>query len=136
VEWSPFQREVFGRAQQAYLDFEGGLGVRAVHYNYNEAEFYPIEPRSFYYTFRGLMEDYYITFWSPIDVQGEIPAFPSLEGMSTQQAQDAPETYIASVDRWLNSRPSEAFTPCLDILDALVQSFQITEPIVIERGEV
>lgn len=109
------------RAQVKYLTFAGGRGIR--YLTQLSQGLVPVSNQELFYTFQGLTDDgaIYIAAYFPVAV----PALPATSQMSE-------EAFTALVDDWqgylsqtlalLNEQPTDAFTPDLAALDALISS--------------
>ena len=95
----------------------------------------PANNQDLFYQFQGLTRDrtYYVIAIFPIITPGledsnapanAVPIDVFFHGMGDPNADG--DGYFAAVDHYLNTLPSEAFTPTLSQLDALVQSMEIT----------
>jgi len=122
------------QAQVAYLDFEGGSGVRFITH-------YGQEPRPYVndellYTFQGLSADgrYYVSATFPInaailpDSFTDSPAADDYETFSRNIA-----TYQAETTKALNQLTSSDFTPDLTLLDGIMQSLTIGDGLVLSE---
>ncbi len=122
-------------AQVKRLHFGNGDGVRMVT-QYAQG-FVPIANDGTFYHFEGLSSDgkYYIIAVLPIQAPflqnssdpnsaapvGGIP-FPDLNSMGTPSVYN---NYIAAVAAKLDANPADQFSPSLEKLDALMQSFKV-----------
>lgn len=114
------------RSQIAYLNFEGGSGVRYLTQYINEGEATPINNDQLLYTFQGLTEDgeYYVAAVFPLE-QADLPAAAvSASGDLTSDY----EGYLEQTGSQLNEADPDSFTPNLTMLDALIQSIIIEGP--------
>jgi hypothetical protein len=112
------------RAQVAYLDFEGGSGVRFLtQYGHEPRE---INSGELFYTFQGITDDghAYVSAFLPV-------SHPSLP-VHLGTFRDAPDTgswrydeYIAWIEDRLNAQDASSFTPNLDQLDAIIRSLKV-----------
>jgi hypothetical protein len=112
------------RAQVAYLDFEGGSGVRFLTQYVQERR--EINNRELFYTFQGITDDghAYVSAFLPVSH----PSLPVHLGVF----RDARDTYswrYAEYATWIEEQLNEAhassFTPGLDQLDALIRSLEV-----------
>jgi hypothetical protein len=113
------------RARQQYVDTAEVVGISYVTV-YTEA-LEPFGPRSFIYTFQGFSADgqYYISLVSRLETAlfpEELPADYDPEAFYNEQ-----EAYFAESTETINAATAEDFSPSLDELDALVQSFAFAE---------
>lgn len=109
-------------AKVAYFNFENGTGVRYLTM-YAQALF-PVDNQNLFYTYQGLTNDgrYYISAILPITHpglpdQGQIDDYLAFE--------ENWDSYIADTIAWLNSQPGPTFFPNMDLLDAMIASFEI-----------
>lgn len=121
-------------AQPKVLSFGGGQGVRVLA-EYAQG-FISIDNHDLFYHFEGLTSDgkYYIVAVLPVNASflaatgdpaasvppGGIP-FPSDIGDGTPV-----KTYLQAMTDKLNGTAGDAFQPTLTLLDALIQSLQVT----------
>jgi hypothetical protein len=125
------------QAQVAYLEFEGGTGIRFITH-------YGQEPRPYVndellYTFQGLSADgrYYVSATFPInaaslpDSFADSPAADDYETFSRNIA-----AYQAETTEALNQLASSDFTPDLALLDGIVQSLTIGDGLVLPTAAV
>jgi hypothetical protein len=113
-------------AQEQYLDFQGGSGIRFITQYAQDAG--PILSGQIFYTFQGLTSDgqYYVAYFQPVTT----PALPaSYEESAAAEDYDA---FVANLDRYLeettqtlNALPTTEFTPDLAQLDRMIQSLTI-----------
>lgn len=113
------------QAQVSYLTFRNGQGVRFVT-QYGQAVM-PINNVSAFYAFSGLTEDgqYFISATFPIThpnfaVDNMIEPAEGWEVFSNNY-----ETYITNLETTLAGQPTNAFTPDLAALDAMMESFLV-----------
>ncbi len=109
-------------AQEAYLDFQNGSGVRYIS-QYGQAAV-PIGYPEMFYTFQGLTDDnaYYISVIMPVSH----PSLPDTSTVTLDQAfYDNWETYIDNTAAQLDGQLPESFVPSLLELDALVATLHI-----------
>jgi hypothetical protein len=113
--------------------FQSGRGVRTLTQYAQYAA--PVNNNELFYHFQGLTGDgeYYIVATLPVtapilaeDEKTESSVPP--EGVPVPTDVGPNDVYYISVTQELNALASEAYTPALDALDALIQSLQITEP--------
>ena len=101
-----------------YVDSGSGAGIRYIAFFAQDAV--PVDPASLKYTFQGLTNDgkYYISASFPVTVDIGVapPAGTAPEEM---------DAYYQAVATSLEQRDDRAFTPALDMLDALIASIQI-----------
>jgi hypothetical protein len=105
-------------AQDQYLNFEGGSGIRYLTQMSQAAS--PITNQGLLYTFQGLTNDgkYYVSAIFPVS-QSDLPA----DQTSTDaNFSDDFETYVRNVKDGLETAIPNSFTPSLDDLDNLVNS--------------
>ena len=125
------------QAQVAYLEFEGGSGVRFITH-------YGQEPRPYVngellYTFQGLSADgrYYVSATFPIntsilpDTFAEAPEVADFEAFARNLA-----TYQAEMTQALNQLAPSDFTPDLALLDGIIQSLTIGDSLTLPETAV
>jgi hypothetical protein len=102
--------------QVAYLDFEGGAGVRYLT-QYATDSSQPLTNQELLYTFQGITADgeYYIAALFPVN-HSDLPAASAGAGEQ------------ANIVEQLNSAGPDAFTPHLTMLDTLMRSIIIQYP--------
>lgn len=113
------------------VPFQNGSGIRSLTQYAQYAA--PINNREIFYHFQGLTSDgnYYIVAILPINApilpEDEKPeaAVPE-DGVPIPTDMGPNNVYYFSVIEKLNSLSPDAFTPSLDALDALIQSFLVT----------
>jgi len=113
------------QAQVSYLNFRNGQGVRFVT-QYGQA-FMPINNVSAFYAFSGLTDDgqYFISAIFPI-THPDFAADNMTEPAEGWEAfSNNYENYINDLETYLASQPSNAFTPDLAVLDAMMESFLV-----------
>lgn len=107
-------------AGAVYIETEGVQGIR--YLNVSNADIAPFGPRDFAYTFQGITTDgqYYIAavFLPTTDL------FPELVGFDPAEFYDQWPEYLAESIAAVNEAAPDAFTPSLDVLDAVVQSIR------------
>jgi hypothetical protein len=111
-------------AQEAYVDFQNGSGVRYIS-QYGQAAV-PIGYPEMFYTFQGLTDDnaHYISVVMPVSH----PFLPDTSTVTLDQAfYDNWETYIDNTTTLLDGQPPESFVPSLLELDALVATLYLDE---------
>jgi hypothetical protein len=112
------------RAQVAYLDFEGGSGVRFLTQYVQEPR--EINNRELFYTFQGITDEgnAYVSAFLPVSH----PSLPVHLGVF-RAARDTDSwrraDYAAGVEELLNAQDAESFTPGLEQLDALIRSLKV-----------
>jgi hypothetical protein len=120
-------------AQIKMISFQNGSGIRSLTQYAQYAA--PINNHELFYHFQGLTSDtkYYLIAILPVTA----PILPEDEnpeatvpdgGVPIPTAVGPNDVYYFSVTEKLNSLVPEAFTPPLDMLDALIQSILITTP--------
>ncbi|GAB4504562.1 MAG: hypothetical protein Fur0043_15560 [Anaerolineales bacterium] len=122
-------------AQMQVIPFQNGLGVRMLT-QYGQAVA-PANNHGLFYHFQGLTHDgqIYVIAVLPVsapflaaDWEAPLPAdgipFPGYDNPDTVAFND----YYRQVIERLNTTPPEAFSPSLTLLDALVESLNITAP--------
>jgi hypothetical protein len=120
------------QAQVAYLEFNGGTGVRFITH-------YGQEPRPYVndellYTFQGLSADgrYYVSATFPINAANLPASFadsPAADDYDTFSRNIA--AYQAETAAALNQLASSDFTPDLALLDGIVQSLTIGDGLLL-----
>jgi hypothetical protein len=121
-------------AQIKIIPFQnGGGGIRSLTQYAQYAA--PINNHELFYHFQGLSSDgnYYVVAILPVTAtilpEDEKPGASIPEGGIPIPTDVGPnDVYYFSVTEKLNSLSPDAFTPSLDALDALFQSFVITNP--------
>lgn len=120
-------------AQIKMIPFQNGSGVRSLTQYAQYAA--PINNRELFYHVQGLTSDtkYYVIailpVTAPILPEDENPEATVPEGgVPIPTAVGPNQVYYFSVTEKLNSLALEAFTPPLDMMDALIQSILITTP--------
>jgi hypothetical protein len=113
------------QAQVSYLTFRNGQGVRFIT-QYGQA-YMPINNVSAFYAFSGLTDDaqYFISATFPVshpDFAADNMTEPA-EGW--EDFSNNYETYITDLETFLAGQPSNAFTPDLAALDAMMESFLV-----------
>jgi hypothetical protein len=112
------------RAQVAYIDFQGGSGVRFL--TQYAQELLPINAEQLFYAFQGLTDEghAYVSAILPVShpsLPASWEAYRSHLGLLARFY----DTYIATVEEQLNARDPSSFTPGLDRLDALIGSLEV-----------
>ena len=109
-------------ASVSYFDFENGSGVRFLTM-YGQA-IYPVDNTNLFYTYQGLTNDgeYYISAVLPVTNpglpdEGQIDDYLAFE--------ENWETYLADTIAWLQAQDPQNFSPSLDMLDAMMASYEI-----------
>ena len=113
------------QAQVSYLTFRNGQGVRFIT-QYGQA-YMPINNVSAFYAFSGLTDDgqYFISATFPVS-HPDFAADNMTEPAEGWEAfSNNYETYITNLETALASQPSNAFTPDLATLDAMMESFLV-----------
>ncbi len=120
-----FNAAQFFQAQVAYLDFQGGSGVRFVTM-YGQAA-YPVDNYNIFYTFQGITSDqkYYVSAIFPINHPALPESGDEIIGDDWVGFDENFPTYIEDTVAQLNTYSADSFTPDLTQLDALIQSIQI-----------
>jgi hypothetical protein len=114
------------QSQIAYLEFEGGKGVRFLT-QYGQA-FWPINNQDLFYSFQGLTDDgnYVIVGIFPVTNPVLIDDANSfMEGQDINTFADNFINYVAEIETQLNNQQPNSFTPSLLLLDELFESLQI-----------
>lgn len=108
-------------ARAEYVETEAVVGIR--YMQVVRADLGPFTPRDFMYTFQGITTDgeYYIaaTFLPTTTL------FPEVTSVDPAVFQEQWPEYVAESIAAVNSAAPEAFTPSLDVLDAVVESFRL-----------
>ncbi|MCI0395951.1 MAG: hypothetical protein L0322_13575, partial [Chloroflexi bacterium] len=117
-------------AQVAYLEFQGGSGVRYLTQYAQEAA--PVTNHDLFYAFQGLTDDsgYYIVAVFPVS-HPELPADASAAPAGVSEDFDA---YLAEVIEKLNAADPASFTPGLEALDQVVTSISLCHSDVANYG--
>jgi putative hemolysin len=113
-------------AQVAYFDFQNGSGVRFL--TQMGQAYYPINNHDLFYTYQGMTHDgkYYVAAILPIS-HPTLPADGSvIPGGDFDVFADNFETYSAEVAAQLNGEDAGSFAPSITMLDAVVQSLEVT----------
>jgi hypothetical protein len=78
-----------------------------------------------FYTFQGMTSEgnYYIAAILPVS-NPELPTDSNVSGEQTN-AMDDYRNYLSNAITLLNEQPADAYTPDLNILDALIRSIEI-----------
>lgn len=124
----------------AYLRLNGVTAKRLLAYKnptqFNPEGYQPIQPRLIYY-FEGLTEDgkYYIRAFFPIEVEVELPPFPEIPRLSSEEDRRLFTEYAIAVNRTFDQLPPTAFTPRLALLDAMLRSIRVTGEIELQIGD-
>ncbi|MFW6183831.1 MAG: hypothetical protein ACOC8X_08535, partial [Chloroflexota bacterium] len=110
-----------------YVDFDGGAGIRYLT-QYGQAVT-PVNNTELFYTFQGLTDDgeTYIAAIFPVahpDLPEDASGAP--QGLSGQLEF---EDYLDEVTLLLQQAEDESFTPSLRLLDQLVLSLHVREPV-------
>jgi putative hemolysin len=112
--------------QVAYFDFQNGSGVRFL--TQMGQAYYPINNHDLFYTFQGMTHDgeYYVAAILPISH----PMLPldgsEIPGGDFDAFADNFETYSAEVAAQLNAEDAGSFAPSITMLDAVMQSLEVT----------
>jgi putative hemolysin len=112
--------------QVAYFDFQNGSGVRFL--TQMGQAYYPINNHDLFYTFQGMTHDgeYYVAAILPIS-HPSLPADGAeIPGGDFDAFADNFETYSAEVAAQLNAEDAGSFAPSITILDAVMQSLEVT----------
>jgi heat shock protein HslJ len=123
--------------QFAYLDFASGSGVRFVGRLSPDAS--PITSDQLAYYFQGLSEDgqYYVSFVFPILTLSLPAGVEDMPAETLKQAEEDFESYLKETTELLNSLSDSDldWLPPLFLLDALVESITIGQPVSSASGE-
>jgi hypothetical protein len=122
-----FNAEQMIRAQIAYVDFQSGAGVRFLTY-YSQAPI-PVNNNELFYTFQGMTHDgdYCVAAILPVS-HPMLPANWMIEipaGDADAFAQNL-DSYMGDVEQQLSAQDVSSFTPDLSLLDAMIQSLELT----------
>lgn len=126
--------------QGAFFRFGSGTGRRGVGYPYL---LFPLSDLDLYisYGYRGITDDgkYEIGAGFPLGTQIEWAEYPEyLRGLADSEATEEDyavyEAWVKSINDTLNEAPPDAFTPRLALLDAIVRSIEVIEPITLTPG--
>ena len=118
-----FHAGQFMQAQVKYLDFRNGSGVRFLTQYGQDA--WPINNEDMFYAFQGLTGDgqYYISAILPV-------SHLSLPDPNSVLMDDAFYenfmNYVADIEGQLSTEPENSFTPALSLVDAMIQSLEVT----------
>lgn len=122
-----FNAKQMMRAQIAYVDFQNGMGVRFLTY-YSQAPI-PVNNNELFYTFQGMTHDgdYYVAAILPVS-HPMLPAnwimeIPASDADAFAQNLDS---YMWDVEQQLSAQDASSFTPDLSLLDATIQSLELT----------
>ena len=113
------------RTQFAYLDFQSGTGLRSVVWT---GQVQAVSNRELVYTFQGLTADggYYVAIHLPVNH----PTLPAdgfeIPGGDLEAFAANNENYVLEMTLALDSEDPSSFFPDLALLDALVESLEIT----------
>jgi hypothetical protein len=115
------------RAQIAYVDFQNGTGVRFLTY-YSQVPI-PVNNNELFYTFQGMTHDgdYYVAAILPVS-HPMLPANWMIEipaGDADAFAQNL-DSYMGDIEQQLSAQDASSFTPDLSLLDAMIQSLELT----------
>lgn len=112
-------------AQMAYLDFEGGSGIRFIARFTQKAR--PCSNEEIFYTFQGLTADgrYYIALFYPISTWALPDNSDTLAPEEVTRITADYQAYRKQVQKNLNRLNPADFTPDLSNLDAMVASLEI-----------
>jgi hypothetical protein len=110
-------------AQVQFLNLKDGDGVRFLTQLTQGMTL--INNSQLFYTFQGMTSDgnYYIAAILPVS-NPELPTDSNVIGEQTN-AMDDYRTYLSNAITLLNEQPADAYTPDLNILDALIRSIEI-----------
>jgi hypothetical protein len=110
-------------AQVQFLNLKNGNGVRFLTQLTQGMTL--INNSELFYTFRGVTSEgnFYIAAILPVS-NPELPADSNISGEQTN-AMDDYRTYLSNAITLLNEQPANAYTPDLNILDALIRSIEI-----------
>jgi len=120
-----FNAGQFVKAQEAYLDFGSGSGVRFIS-QYGQAAS-PIGWPHLFYTYQGLTADgsYYVSAILPVSH----PSLPHPDDVTMdQEFYDDFMNYAAQTSAQLDGEPADSFNPSLLLLDEMVSSLQVDCP--------
>lgn len=122
----PFNAVQVFYAQERYLDFPGGSGVRFVTYYAQDVA--PILRDRIFYTFQGLTSDgqYYVTVFWPLRTK-LLPATDeqAFGGKRYDAWAQGFETYLSETVGMLDSLMPAGYTPDLTLIDAIVATLAI-----------
>jgi hypothetical protein len=112
------------RAQVAYLDFEGGTGVRFLT-QYAQGRI-PVNNHELFYTFQGLTDEgnAYVAAILPVSHPRLPPNQRAYQGDLDALVRNY-DAYIARIEEQLSAQDASSFTPGLDQLDALIRSLEV-----------
>jgi len=110
-------------AQVQFLNIKNGNGVRFLTQLTQGMTL--INNSELFYTFQGMTSDgnYYIAAILPVS-NPELSTDFNVSGEQSN-TQDDYRTYLSNAITLLNEQPANAYTPDLDILDALIRSIEI-----------
>jgi hypothetical protein len=110
-------------AQVQFLNFKNGDGVRFLTQLTQGMTL--INNSELFYTFQGMTSDgnYYIAAILPVS-NPELPTDSNVSGEQSN-TQDDYRAYLSNAITLLNDQPADAYTPDLNILDALIRSIEI-----------
>ena len=110
-------------AQVQFLNFKNGDGVRFLTQLTQGMTL--INNSELFYTFQGMTSDgnYYIAAILPVS-NPELPTDSNVSGEQSN-TQDDYRAYLSNAITLLNEQPADAYTPDLNILDALIRSIEI-----------
>jgi hypothetical protein len=110
-------------AQVQFLNFKNGNGVRFLTQLTQGMTL--INNTELFYTFQGMTSEgnYYIAAILPVS-NPELPTDSNVSGEQTN-AMDDYRNYLSNAITLLNEQPADAYTPDLNILDALIRSIEI-----------
>lgn len=121
------------QAQPAYVDFDGGAGVRYLTMHVQDTV--PVTNQGLAYSFQGLTDDgaYFISVGLPVShpsLPDNLDAVPEDERMELgmMMPDEYVSTYGAEVQAQLDGYAAAEFTPPLALLDALVSGIAVTAP--------
>lgn len=117
-----FNAAQYFMAQEAYLSFQNGRGIRYITQYGQDA--YPVGYPNMFYTFQGLTNDgsYYVSAILPLSH----PSLPDPDAVPLDQGfYDRFQTYLEETKIQLNEQPAESFVPSLINLDAVIESLLV-----------
>jgi hypothetical protein len=112
------------RAQVAYLDFEGGSGVRFLTQYVGEPT--GINNRDLFYTFQGITDEgnAYVSAFLPVS-HPSLPVHLGVFQGARNTFSWSYDEYAGWIEKQLNEADASSFTPGLDQLDALIRALEV-----------
>ena len=109
-------------AQEEYLDFQNGSGVRFIT-AYSQEAIGRLANKYIFYTFQGLTQDgeHYVAATFPIAAEG-------LKDELVDEDWQAAQVHLAEDILHLDSLSADQFQPSLDVLDQVIQSLAVKTP--------